>query len=233
MAITRFLTTAGKGAKTVKKSNAKKVGWGVAVPMLVLLSAGATAYEPPSDSAYLRDASGEVVRNDYGECWRTGYWTPELAIIECDPDLFPPEPEAVVPTWVSIALSAEALFDFDRAEVRPESQERLNEELVDRMAQYPRIDAVRITGHTDRIGSDDYNQDLSERRATAVAEYLVSQGVDEGLISTAGRGELEPVVPCDEVGGRENRYNQELIDCLQPNRRVEVEVQMQEQQVVD
>lgn len=217
----------------MKTLNTKNVRWSTAAVTVVFLWAGAAAAEAPYTEAYLTDSSGELVRNAYGECWRTGYWTPELAIRECDPDLFPPEPEPVapVPMLVPITLSSEVLFDFDRAVVRPESAERLNEDVVTPLARYPKVEAVQVTGHTDRIGSDAYNQALSERRATAVADYLISQGVDASLISTVGKGESEPLVSCDEVKGRENRRNTALIECLQPNRRAVVEVQVQEERM--
>ena len=216
----------------MKRLNTNKLAWSTAAVTLVFLWAGAAVAEPPYTEAYLTDSSGELVRNSYGECWRTGYWTPELAIRECDPDLFPPEPEpeVSVPVLVPITLSSEALFDFDRAVVRPESAQRLNDEIVTPLAQHPQVDAVQISGHTDRIGSEAYNQALSERRAAAVADYLVSQGIDASLITTVGRGESEPLVSCDEVTGRENRRNKALVECLQPNRRAGVEVQVQQQQ---
>ena len=74
-----------------------------------------------------------------------------------------------------------------------------------------------VTGHTDRIGSDAYNQKLSERRANQVKDYLAAQGVDSGIISSAGKGESEPVVQCEG-----NKATKKLISCLQPNRRVEI-----------
>ena len=74
-----------------------------------------------------------------------------------------------------------------------------------------------VTGHTDRIGSDAYNQKLSERRANQVKAYLASQGVAESIIEAVGKGESEPVVQC--VG---NKTTKKLVSCLQPNRRVEI-----------
>ena len=80
---------------------------------------------------------------------------------------------------------------------------------------------VEVSGHTDSIGSDAYNQRLSERRAAAVKTYLVSKGVDANRVYTEGKGETQPVTgnKCDKVGGRAAQ-----ISCLQPDRRVEVEV---------
>ena len=75
-----------------------------------------------------------------------------------------------------------------------------------------------MTGHTDRIGSAEYNQKLSKQRADAVRDYLVSKGVDRTKIETIGMGEKQPVVQCNQ------KEMKALIACLQPNRRVEVQV---------
>ena len=89
------------------------------------------------------------------------------------------------------------------------------------MKAHPEVELVLITGHTDRIGSDNYNQKLSERRAVAVNDYLMSQGIEERRLHTVGKGETEPVVDCKGVRGKQ------LIQCLQPNRRVVVEIEVQ------
>jgi OOP family OmpA-OmpF porin len=79
---------------------------------------------------------------------------------------------------------------------------------------------VLVTGHTDRIGTQQYNQRLSERRADAVRDYLVSRGVPKDRIETLGMGKTQPVpgVVCNQ------KNLKELIVCLAPNRRVEIEV---------
>jgi outer membrane protein OmpA-like peptidoglycan-associated protein len=82
----------------------------------------------------------------------------------------------------------------------------------------PEARVVLVTGHTDRLGSDAYNQDLSLRRANAVRDYLVFKGVPRDRIETLGMGEKQPVVQCDQ------KDRKALIACLAPNRRVEVEV---------
>jgi OOP family OmpA-OmpF porin len=76
---------------------------------------------------------------------------------------------------------------------------------------------VIATGHTDSVGTDAYNQKLSERRAAAVKDYLVKKGVAANRLEAIGKGEANPVVHCDD----EDRAK--LIQCLEPNRRVEVE----------
>ena len=84
-----------------------------------------------------------------------------------------------------------------------------------------KLEVILAVGHTDRFGSATYNQRLSERRAAAVKTYLVSQGVDANRVYTEGKGETQPVTgnKCDNVRGRAAQ-----ISCLQPDRRVEVEV---------
>lgn len=125
------------------------------------------------------------------------------------------------PAFEKITLQAEVLFDFDKSVVKPEGQRHLDVEVVEKMKAHPEVELVLITGHTDRIGSDKYNQTLSERRAAAVKNYLVSQGIAAERLHTVGKGETEPVVECKGVRGKA------AIDCLQPNRRVVVEIEVQ------
>jgi len=127
-----------------------------------------------------------------------------------------PEPVKCTPTSETITVGAEKLFGFDKAALKAEGKSALDDAAA-KIKANPEIKAVIVTGHTDRIGSDAYNQKLSERRAKQVADYLVSQGVDSALISASGKGESEPVVQCDG-----KKVNKKLISCLQPNRRVEI-----------
>jgi OOP family OmpA-OmpF porin len=84
---------------------------------------------------------------------------------------------------------------------------------------------VVLTGHADRIGSEDYNQKLSEDRAQAVADYLTGKGVDRSHLEVEGKGKSEPITgeQCRNMGP-ENNKNQKLIACLQPDRRVDAEL---------
>ena len=68
-----------------------------------------------------------------------------------------------------------------------------------------------------------------ERRANAVKAYIVDQGIDSTRVETVGKGESDPVVDCKEIKGAESRRNKKLVSCLQPNRRVVVEVKVQNQ----
>jgi OmpA-OmpF porin, OOP family len=232
---------------------------------VVMLSGGnAVAQADPRNSAYVlsatADANNNVVRSGrYGTsnascnlCWRTGFWTPAMAIAECDPDLVkkaappppPPAPPAATPPAApavrppappappappppppapsvqKITLASKALFDFDKAVLKPEGQAVLDREIVSRIKEVQKLELVLVTGHTDRLGSQQYNQKLSERRATAVANYLASKGVAKDKIETLGMGKTQPVpgVVCEQ------KNRKQLIACLQPHRRVEVEV---------
>jgi OOP family OmpA-OmpF porin len=172
-------------------------------------------------------------------CWRTGYWTPAMAIIECDPDLVPkppppppppavtppppPPPPPAAPTVQKITLAAKALFDFDKAVLKPEGMAAIDREVVSKLKDVTKLELVLVTGHTDRIGTQAYNQKLSERRANAVRDYLVSKGVAKDKIETLGMGKTQPVpgVVCNQPYPKERKA---LIECLAPNRRVDVEV---------
>jgi OOP family OmpA-OmpF porin len=119
-----------------------------------------------------------------------------------------------------ITLQSKALFDFDKAVLKPEGRAALDAEVVAKMAGVQKLELVLVSGHTDRIGSDAYNQKLSERRADAVRDYLVSKGVPRDRVETLGLGEKQPVTgtSCQQ------KNRKALIECLQPDRRVEVEV---------
>lgn len=153
--------------------------------------------------------------------------TPEPAAEPAPEPVSMPEPVGPEkPAFEKFTFSAETLFAFDKAIVRPDAAHILDE-VVDKMNRFPEVEVVVVTGHTDRIGTEAYNQRLSERRATAVRDYLVGKGVDSARVRSLGRGESEPVVACAKVKGKENRANKALIECLQPNRRVVIEIAVQ------
>jgi OOP family OmpA-OmpF porin len=168
-------------------------------------------------------------------CWRTGYWTPAMAIIECDPDLVPkppppappvvappppPPPPPPAPGLQRITLATKALFDFDKYVLKPEGMRAIDTEVLAKLKDVNKLELVLVTGHTDPIGTQAYNQRLSERRADAVRNYLVSKGVPKDKIETLGMGKTQPVpgLVCKQ------KERKALIECLAPDRRVEVEV---------
>ncbi len=134
------------------------------------------------------------------------------------PALAPAPAPAPAPQVQKITLDAKVLFDFDKAVLKPEGMAAIDSQVVGKLAQIQKLDVVLVTGHTDRIGTEAYNQKLSERRADAVRNYLVSKGVDKAKIETIGMGEKQPVVQCAQKNFKE------LVACLAPNRRVEVQM---------
>ena len=122
---------------------------------------------------------------------------------------------------MKVTFSADSLFDFDKASVKPAGKQALDKLAGDlKGAQY---DAIKVTGHTDRIGSHAYNLKLSTRRAEAVSAYLVeSATIPAGKIAARGVDGAEPVTKPGECKG--NKATPKLIACLQADRRVEVEV---------
>ena len=129
----------------------------------------------------------------------------------------PPKKPAV------ISVTSTELFEFNKAVLTPEARAKLDKEVVARAQDFGSIALVHVDGHADRLGSAQYNQRLSEKRADAVRAYLVSKGFDESKIETLGSGKTNQVKSCpDKVGGKTDR--KALIECLAPNRRVVVEL---------
>lgn len=130
------------------------------------------------------------------------------------------EPPPPVPASFNHTLSGDALFAFGKASVDGLSDAGRAEldALAARVLATPGIDTVHVIGHSDRIGRDAANVELSRKRAAAVRDHLVAAGVPEDKVTAVGRGSVEPVAACDGESG------QALIDCLAPNRRVEVRV---------
>ena len=119
-----------------------------------------------------------------------------------------PAPAAVVPA--KSTFSADALFDFDKADIKPAGKKELDE-LISKIKGVDLELAIAV-GHTDSVGSEAYNLALSKRRAESVKSYLVSQGIAADKIRTEGKGESQPVASNDTAEGRAK------------NRRVDIEV---------
>ena len=180
------------------------------IALLLAMTSAAMAQTQPQ--GYLTDSNGQIVRSGTGLCWHTGYWTPANAVEGCDPV------NKGVPSSAKITLQAETLFDFDKSTLKPEGKVALNN-LVQNLRGY-NPELVVAVGYTDRIGSDKYNQALSIRRAQAVQDYLVKQGVPSDRTWAEGKGKANPVTGNTCQG----QVSKKLISCLAPDRRVVIEV---------
>jgi OmpA-OmpF porin, OOP family len=198
-----------------------------------VMAASASAQSVPASRQATNDnwvnGTGEYVwMNGTNElCWRGAFWTPATANAKCDgalvaqaptPPAPPPAPAPVISSQ-KVTFSADTLFDFDKAVLKPEGKAKLDD--LATQLEGTDLEVVVATGYTDRIGSDTYNDRLSLRRAQSVKAYLVSKGIPANKIYTEGKGKRNPV-KADSECRQKNR--KALIECLTPNRRVEVEV---------
>ena len=139
----------------------------------------------------------------------------------------PAEPAKPIPAAQPSApkittLKGKGLFDFNKSTLREDAKAELDKNVIGNKGNVAKVTSVNIDGHTDRIGSHEHNQRLSEKRAEAIKAYLVGKGVPADNINTNGFGKTQPatgVAKCDDALARPD-----LINCLQPHRRVEVEL---------
>lgn len=182
-----------------------------------------------ADSSHQWMSSGKPVMNGTNElCWRDSNWTPATAYPGCDGAAKPPPPPppapaaappapppppppaAPAPTSEKVTYAADAFFDFDKYALKPEGKAKLDD-LIGKMAGM-NLEVIIAVGHTDNIGTMAYNQKLSERRANAVKEYLVSKGVEKNRVYTEGKSYTQPIASNKTAEGRAK------------NRRVEIEM---------
>jgi outer membrane protein OmpA-like peptidoglycan-associated protein len=148
---------------------------------------------------------------------RSFYWQPE----SCAALLDEAKPAPSVVKEETFTLLSDALFVFDKsdeASIRPGGMEQLDLLAKKIEARQADVRRIHIVGYTDRLGGDEYNQALSEKRADTVMQVLKEKGVS-GDMDAEGRGKADPVKECDDKG------RTALIACLAPNRRVEVKVE--------
>jgi OOP family OmpA-OmpF porin len=188
---------------------------------------------------YLTDTSGRIVMSGSNLCWRhrdldmpsaTGpcEMKPVAAVPAAAPIVVAaakpaPAPAPAVkvaqkPAPQKITFSGDALFAFDKSVLKPEGKVMLDG-LVNQLSGAT-YDNIQVIGHTDRFGSNAYNQKLSERRANTVKNYLASKEVAANRIDATGKGETQPVTKAGDCKGRKSV---KVVACLQPDRRVDTE----------
>lgn len=158
--------------------------------------------------------------------WSSADCPPQkMVAIQPAPVIVVPAPVVVLPPLVQeqINLGADALFRFDKSgaqDILVQGQRELAD-LAQKLREYQQLGnmSVMIIGHTDRKGDEAYNMRLSTQRAQTVRSYLISQGINPDTIMASGAGESQPVQQCSTALPR-----QQEIDCLQPNRRVVINV---------
>ena len=205
---------------------------------------GQSIAQDSKNQGYLVDSYGNGITtsSNTGLCWHSSDWTPARSVETCDPvartaqapaprvvaatpppqkvaaaPASPPAPARMAPQ--SVKFSADALFAFDKSVLKPEGKAALDD--FARQLGGARYEVVYVTGHADRFGSSEYNQKLSQRRASTVKEYLVGRDIVANRVTADGKGETQPVTRAGDCKGAKSV---KVIACLQPDRRVHVEV---------
>lgn len=175
--------------------------------LLTALPLFAVAMVNADDTAYWTTGDDVPVRDSQGECVITSQWRMDSAIDGCGE-----VPEDPIEEIRHISLSAGTTFEFDSAKLREDAISILDDFAVKVIRLDDLVDTITIHGHTDNIGDDEYNLQLSKDRAEAVSTYLIEQGVNPDLITTDGFGASQPVADNSTREGRS------------ANRRVDIQV---------
>ncbi len=194
----------------------------------LLLSSTALAHPEGTDKAgagYVgsQATGGHYATDSSGNCIRSSSWKPEDMTVPCGAE--PPKMEAKAPppapppepVYETTTLRSGALFAFDSDALKPAGKEELLRVRDDIRSKGASVVDIDIVGHTDSVGPEDYNQQLSVRRATTVRDFLVANGANPNLIDVSGMGETSPVADNSTAEGRAQ------------NRRVEVKVGVKQQ----
>ncbi len=207
------------------KTTSRIIGLTALTCVGLLTVQGAAAHQAgKANSGYVGDNSSHLITDGFGHCVKTGFWTPEDALADCgdkvkeDVATEPaPAPVAAAPAPApkvvtkSVSLSAGALFDVNSDVIKDAGKAELRA-LADHINKLADVQSVDIVGYTDSSGSADYNQKLSLRRATAVKNFLMDNGVSPRVMTTLGLGEDKPVASNATPEGRAK------------NRRVEITI---------
>jgi OOP family OmpA-OmpF porin len=211
---------------------------------LAMMAGGALAQDiTRSVPGYVTSYDGSVLMAGQGGCVHSGQWSPAEAVEPCDPVphvelpapvvvvveeavvVAPPAPPAPTTRVVieKVTLIADVLFKYNEAELSDAGKVELDD--IAARIQGAQVEGIVIVGYTDRIASAAYNQRLSAQRAEAVKRHFEARGVGARQMLAEGKGKSSPVTgsQCRHMGP-ERASNRKLVDCLQPDRRVEIEV---------
>ena len=188
------------------------------LPLLLGIFGTALAAETDTSGAYVKDSEGQPVHTGSGGCLHTGNWQESMPTCP-EPTLVVEEGQAMI---VFAADDAE-FFGFDQVKLSDQIKADLDT-VIGAVKDADMIHGIIVTGHADRIGPAPYNEQLAQRRAQAVKEYLVSKGIPAKRIQAQSDGSSQPLVSCPEI-----KNKQKLIRCLAPNRRVDIEALLADQ----
>ena len=217
------------------KNTQRRIASALAIFACAAMGAFNAAQAQTKDGHWTQGVGGPVWKNGSGQCWKQTSWTPAMAIEECDPDLVhkaapPPPPLAprpaarpAKPAPKAVVLHSTVHFPLGGTKLDRTAMARLDADIIAKLPSAGPVAFANVNGYTDRLGSARFNQKLSERRAAAVKAYLVSKGMDGSKIDVTGYGKTgmgssQPFASCTQ------KNRKQLIACLAPNRRVEVEV---------
>ncbi|SIR75708.1 Outer membrane protein OmpA [Pseudomonas sp. B10] len=183
----------------------ESAGWAGGGAALGIVTGGLICYAQDGDE----DSDGVFDRRD--RCPDT----PENTEVDHRGCPLPQYPVAVKPVEpapqtevITLSDAGNVLFDFDKSDLTPAAKAQLDT-LMDKLRNADVV-SIKVIGHTDSKGSDAYNQALSERRASSVAAYLLSQGLAPNKLTSEGRGESEPVADNATDEGRADNRRVEL-----------------------
>jgi len=198
----------------------KKIALTAALAMAMGISATVQAH--PENEGYANDSAQTVWKNSAGECWQHGFWKTENKTEACGAEAAaaPAPAPAPAPVMKMAMVDAEekhiVYFDFDSSQVNDVSA------IVNYVGTLAKLGSIELKGYTDRIGSNAYNDALSQRRVEAVDAALAASGINTAKTVTYSYGEANPVKACTDTGAS-------LKSCLADNRRVEVTINGQKQ----
>jgi OOP family OmpA-OmpF porin len=178
-------------------------GWAAGGAALGVLTGGLICYAQDGDE----DNDGVFDRRD--RCPDTPANTP-VEHHGCPLPQYPAsvKPESVQSEVITLSDAGDVLFAFNQSELTPAAQSKLDS-LMPKL-QSADVVSIKVIGHTDSVGSDTYNQALSERRASSVAAYLLSQGVAPNKLTSEGKGQSQPVADNETEEGRAKNRRVEL-----------------------
>jgi OOP family OmpA-OmpF porin len=194
---------------------------GIAAAALLAAASLNAAETRESTPGYPQDSGDNVIRTGSGECLHTGTWKPSDAdLVGCDGVTLEYEIEVIegAPSGLvgAISIPDVALFAFDSDVLTDQGKDAIEEYRSELRPELSEAYAGIIIGHTDSTGNDQYNMDLSKRRAQSVADYLVSTGVDPDKLRVVGRGENDPIASNDTEEGRAENRRVDIIVVAEP-----------------